>query len=210
MSFSLLGGVAFNHMEGIGTSFHYRVQAAMAVVIGTFLTLFWVPSVEENRANSSMSSSVSTPSTSSEVEDETSSLQSKDAEKSDLNDSLDDDDDDDSARENEKSIIEKEDDDNDANNDDHNDNRGLAQLITLSTVLLVGSILVFGTLHGLWGGFYCLFLEKIIGSSQSQMGATFAVATFGETVAMFFSGYLHRKLGYQKCLALVYLAFTIR
>ena len=89
-------------------------------------------------------------------------------------------------------------------------NRRFSQLITVPTVLLVGSILTFGTLHGLWGGFYCLFLEKVIGASQSQMGATFAVATFGETIAMFFSGYLHRKLGYQKCLAIVYLAFAIR
>ena len=189
MSFSLLGGVAFNHMDGVGESFHYRVIAATISVIFTFLSLIWVPSVREAEASAQES----------DEDTDSSSLPSQMEETEKLNPNCD-------------VTLPIQHDTTAAYSkpDTSTGYRRFARLVTVPTTLLVGSILIFGTLHGFWGTYYLVFLEKIISASQSQMGATYAVATLAETGAMFTSGYFHAKLGYQKCLVLVYLGFAIR
>ena len=168
MFFSLLGGVAFNHLDGIRTSFQYRAHSTLASFAIAVLAVLWVPSVKE-------------------VVDK---VEKTNPENDDWTDDTD---------------LTDENTDGPPQPEIHS-----SKQIIIKTVLLMCSILTFGILNGVWTGYYGLFLENTLGASQSQMGATLATATLCETVAMFFSGFLQRKMGYQTCLGITFIAYGVR
>ena len=181
MIISLLGGVAFDNLDGIRHSFRFRVHSAAAAIALTILVLTRVPSVEAGKPfDDSPTEEADVRMIDVDVKERSSSSSSSGPEKMEKTLSI------------------------------RKSPRFSSKLFSVSTVLLVVSILTFGTCHGLWSGYYGLFLENVLRASQSQMGATFAAATLGEVIVMFFSGFLHRKLGYHGCLVIVYAAYVVR
>ena len=180
MIISLLGGVAFDNLDGIRHSFRFRVHSAAAAIALTIWVLTRVPSVEAGKPfDDSPTEEADVQTIDVDVKERSSSFSSGPEKK-------------------EKTLSIRK------------SPRFSSKLFSVSTVLLVVSILTFGTCHGLWSGYYGLFLENVLCASQSQMGATFAAATLGEVIVMFFSGFLHRKLGYHGCLVIVYAAYVVR
>ena len=186
MIISLLGGVAFDRLDGIRHSFRFRVHSAVAAIALTILVLTRVPSVEAAKPFD-YDESPTAEEASADIIDDDIDVDVKEQSSSP------------SPRPEKKNTLSK-----------RKSRRFSSKLLGVSTVLLLVSILTFGTCHGLWSGYYGLFLENVLRASQSQMGATFAAATLGEVIVMFFSGFLHRKLGYQMCLVIVYAAYVAR
>lgn len=89
--------------------------------------------------------------------------------------------------------------------------QNLRRLATsLTVILFVATVFAFGTFGGMYNAYYGFFLEKVLGASESQMGANWAMATLSEVFGYMASGRLHKIIGYEKSLMLVYAVYVVR
>ena len=78
----------------------------------------------------------------------------------------------------------------------------------LSVVMLTG--LVSGTISGSIEGFFYYFLASLDPNNKLVLGVSLGVACITEVTVLYFSDKIIKRLGYQKCLYLVFLTYASR